>query len=991
MSKLVAAAALRWHWAFVCCIALGFMVAAGCPQFPPDDDGTPATRMYSGRVNDTQALVALIIHDSEVIAYVCDGIEGDATISGWFEGLVQDGMIDLPLVSGTSYEGTGAGRRLTGNVQNGAIEGEYILEDGTTRSYRAELNPENTPGGLYVSADDESTTGVVVTNEGEAQGLSRSADTGWTARVTLPDALPTKLTSGGTLNVEVLSKLLQVNIIRTIPDLRIIIRNELDPLPTVGNGTLMVHVLVENDRAVGYRYATPRPDAIGLPTLELTRQLRGTNRPPKALRAFMRVRVLDESGGVLSGQYIRDPLSRFVEVPAGEKGEELFWTQTDREPASILLAVPNIKGARRIALTRFNDFDQPIDAGEVDLSAKPTPRKQRTAQSTDYDPANAEHATVIDNGSSQDRFDLLILAEGFRDTNADRLAFNQAVQDLLNYMWTIPIYAEFQASINVHTAYLPSVDSGANHPQEDPPVEVDTPYGAFFNCNSIERLLCLSNAGQQLAYDVAELAAGNLGEGSIDSILVLVNDSKYGGAGGAILTSSINVQSPEIATHEFGHSAIGLADEYETEYEALVEAARLKPNVSGEIGQPSELKWFDLVTPGTAIPTALDNDGCTRNFGCTPFNQASTLVGMYEGAGYVACGSFRPTTACHMRCYVNDFCPVCARAFRNVLEPFTPPTVDMYMRDNRLDVGNVPSPANVEDPPGSGQRVKPYHSVDIRVDAPPFGEFGTEAPHENPIAGVANRVFVTVHNRGTEPAGEFASVTLHAASATGGAPPFPGANWANLGAVGAVVPGLNGSFTMMLVWNVPADAAEHTCLIATVASASDPLPPLNDPSLTNLVRTHNNITWKNLHVVTVPEIQGEISNFADELQPIVFRIEAPDVPVGTGFDLSHDDTLSMTEFEPGDVRQMDLLEAQAQSFRFVRSQAGQEWFSLRTDLPGSLERVPFRANFVLKVQLPGGTPVGERYTISIDQIAVDPQTGILGDIIGGNTYSVSFD
>lgn len=964
----------------------------GCVENPMDVPADqPPAKAFAGKVEGTAALVGIITDGAEVAAYVCDGVEGSAGLGGWFDGFVQNAAFSLGLVPGTGYKDTGGARMLTGEILGDAIEGQYILEDGSTHAWRAELIEEGTIGGLFVSNDDEALTGVIVTGQGEGLGLSRLKDTGSTAVV----ALPSRLKTTGTMIVAANNRKLPVSFIRNVPDLKRIIRDEKDPPPNSdGLGTLMVMVLVDGDKAIGYRYIEARPDPIGRPTIELTRQLEGANRPPRALQATMRVRVLDINGAILSGQYIRDPLSPFVEVPADEKGDNVFWTKVDRKIRSFLVAVPNHKGAARLVFTRFNANDQPIEAGEVNLLAPPTARPfkpLRNAQAANgYDAADAEHATVVDNGPPQERFDLLIIAEGFRDTNADRLAFDQGVQDLLSFMWTIPIYAEFQASINVHTAYLPSVDSGANHPEDNPPVEVDTPFGAFYNCNDTERLICLSDEGEELAEEVAAGSPGNYGEGSVDAILVLVNDEEYGGAGGSILTASLDSDSPEIATHEFGHSAIGLADEYEDEYDDLVEWSRLQPNVSGVIDEPDELKWFDLVDASTSIPTAVDDDNCARDSGCTASTLPPGTAGMYEGAGYSACDSFRPTTSCHMRCFVNAFCPVCRKAFRDTLDPFQPPTVDLYMRDNRLDVGAVPSPSNVEDPPGSGQRVKPWQSVDIRIDAPPFGDFGTDAPHENPIAGVINRVYMTVHNRGTDPVGAFADVDIFVAGATGGAPPFPGANWSFIGSLGATVPGQGGSFPLLLNWDVPADLPAHTCMIVTVDSDADPLPAL-EGGLSSLVRNSNNITWKNLHIVQVPQIEGEISNFVEEPQPIVFRIEAPDVPVGTEFNLTHDDVLAMAEFEPQDPRQMDLLDDENNTFQFARSDVSQEWFSLRTDLPAGQDKVPFVANFVLKILLPGGTPVGNEYTISIDQIAVDPQTGILGDVIGGNTYLVAFE
>lgn len=757
-----------------------------------------------------------------------------------------------------------------------------------------------------------------------------------------------------------------------------------DPPPTVGQGTLMVMVVAEANKATGIRYVVSRPDAIGKPTIRRTAALQKPGVTGDILQAHMYVQVLDQGGNVLSGLFIEDPFSPFVEVPADEKGTNLFWTKVDQKITSFLVAVPNVKGADRLAFIRFDGGGNRIDSGQVSLSD----RRRKQARTFQYNTTDATHATIINNGPSDQRFDLLILAEGFQDTNADRALFNQKVQEVVNFFWSIPIYYELRAAMNVHTAYLPSVDSGADHPNDDPPLERDTPFEAFFDCNDIDRLICLGAEGRELAYEVAQDAPGNYGAGGSDAIMVLVNDTEYGGGGGDILTSSIDAQAPEIASHEFGHTVIDLADEYEDPYPSLVETARTKVNVSGSVDSRADLKWIDLVDPATPIPTAVDDDGCAQDSGCSPSTLPVGTVGMFEGAGYVPCDSFRPTTSCQMRCYVGAFCPVCRGTFYDTFDPFPRPVVDLYMRDNPLDVGNTPSPANVEDPPGSGNRVKPWHSVDIRVDAPPFG--GTE--HENPRAGVTNRVFITVHNRGTSAAGVNTGVELHIAGATGGAPPFPGANWFFIGGGNILVPGQEGFGIIVIDWDAPLNTPAHTCALALCGTADDPM-PVPAEGLTSFVRNNNNVTWKNLHVVQDPVIEGEISNFEIQVTPIVFRIEAPDVPVDTEFNLGIDGPVVFQQFEPGALQEMVLAgEEGGTQFAFVRGGPQQQYFSLRGDLPGAEnDKVPFTMPFILKIGLPGGTPTGMPFTISIDQISVDPETGLLGDLIGGNTYSVALE
>ena len=45
-------------------------------------------------------------------------------------------------------------------------------------------------------------------------------------------------------------------------------------------------------------------------------------------------------------------------------------------------------------------------------------------------------------------------------------------------------------------------------------------------------------------------------------VIVVVNSTVYGGSGGSVGTYSLAGGATEIAIHEMGHTAFGLADEY---------------------------------------------------------------------------------------------------------------------------------------------------------------------------------------------------------------------------------------------------------------------------------------------------------------------------------------------------------------------------------------------------------------------------------------------
>jgi hypothetical protein len=634
-----------------------------------------ADKGFVAKLDNPDALIGILIQDGEALAYVCDAVEGRSSISAWFEGGLAEDRLEMAAIVGTTYETTSLNASISAAVQEDAIRGVLKLDDGTEIAFTAMPAQPETAAGLYVDLDDEALTSAVVGNDNQLKGLSRLRNEGWTSRVT--PAAP--LTRGGSITVnfntgQAVAVRRTIPVRRVVTELRPLVTPQPDAPPTGGDGTLMILAQVNTSRQViGHRYLVERPDPIGVPTVKLTEHL--SNSPARALQGFMRVQVIAESGAVLSGQYIDDPLHEFVEVPQSERGDAPYaWIRT--EPVrNFLVAVPNMPRARRVVFTRFDSAGRPIRAGGIDLLARSLRKEQSRQQSatTNYDIDAMEYDTVHGNGPPQERFDLLILAEGYQNTNQDRQAFNEAVSNALQYLWTIPIYFDYQQKINVHTGFLPSVDAGTSTQGGPNPVDKDTVYQSYFDCNAVAdcRLLTLTTDGRQFAFEVAQNAPGNYGVGSIDVIMVLVNDQTWAGAGGGkLFTVSAHPDSPEIASHEFGHSAIGLADEYESVYSDLaISFAQQKVNVSGPVVNRTDLKWIDLVHPSTNIPTQTDSTCVRAGPGdCTASTLPVGTVGMYEGAGYAACGSFRPTTWCIMRCsYTEEFCEVCRKAFRDTL------------------------------------------------------------------------------------------------------------------------------------------------------------------------------------------------------------------------------------------------------------------------------------------------------------------------------------
>lgn len=277
---------------------------------------------------------------------------------------------------------------------------------------------------------------------------------------------------------------------------------------------------------------------------------------------------------------------------------------------------------------------------------------------------------IVDNGPDTERFDLVIVAEGY--TEADQAAFAEHAQQLADFMLATPPFSFNCSAFNVWRIDVVSDEAGADDPVacSGSGATPATYFDATFCADGvIQRLLSVDSG---TAIDVL-----NANVAGWDQAIVLVNSSIYGGSGGSVGVSSISGDWELIAIHEIGHAAFGLADEYEywagcgvdidRDNHPLVEPA--EPNVTTET-DPALLKWADLIAAATAIPTT-ENADCTMCDGQPNPFPGDTVVGLYEGAHYYHCDAYRPVFHCMMRNFA-PFCPVCTQRILDTLAPFQP-------------------------------------------------------------------------------------------------------------------------------------------------------------------------------------------------------------------------------------------------------------------------------------------------------------------------------
>ncbi len=250
--------------------------------------------------------------------------------------------------------------------------------------------------------------------------------------------------------------------------------------------------------------------------------------------------------------------------------------------------------------------------------------------------------TIIDNGDSANRVDLVILGDGY--TSAELTKYAADVENVVAGFLSEEPFSEYQNYFNVHRIDVISNESGIDHPETD--TFRDTALNSYYNCAGIQRLIC-TDVGA--AYAVLDTSVSTEQR---DISLVLVNDPEYGGAGGAIAVASTNASAIDIVLHELGHSFGLLADEYFNSpppcnaavepYEANVTIETDRQLIKWNNGGGPPSGWIDQSTP---IPTVDDSFDVT---------------GLFDGGRYCqpGLGMYRPTWNSKMRSLGAPFGPV---------------------------------------------------------------------------------------------------------------------------------------------------------------------------------------------------------------------------------------------------------------------------------------------------------------------------------------------
>lgn len=297
---------------------------------------------------------------------------------------------------------------------------------------------------------------------------------------------------------------------------------------------------------------------------------------------------------------------------------------------------------------------------------------------------------LFDSGPPSIRWNLVIVSDGYQAS--DMAQFASDAQEVTNQLLAEPPFdrPELTCAMNIYRLDVTSTDAGADKPNcadgNGTGDFVDTYFDATFCVGGgTQRAIGGNNA---LVQDTVEDWIPEWHQ-----ILVLVNDPERGGAAGSIGWFSTGGNDwRETAIHELGHSAFGLADEYDYGGpDVWEEGEPSQPNVSTE-PDPALVKWSALVTAGPDVPTRANPHNCTQSdIGINPLPTGT--VGTFEGAKYSRCGIYRPVWSCMMQTTLSPFCPVCTQAILEVMAPFSQPAPsgDIELATPSVNFNDVPT------------------------------------------------------------------------------------------------------------------------------------------------------------------------------------------------------------------------------------------------------------------------------------------------------------
>jgi hypothetical protein len=279
-------------------------------------------------------------------------------------------------------------------------------------------------------------------------------------------------------------------------------------------------------------------------------------------------------------------------------------------------------------------------------------------------PPDYNVVTIINNGPTENRIDMVFLGDGYRVQDLGQYA-NDVNAVIAGFFAQSP-FNEYASYFNVYRVDVDSNEQGiSNDPCYYPGVTRDTALRMRFDNPPNERRLYIADLnGLDAAYAAADLAPDS------DEIMDLGNTDTYGGSGryyidreGLACLAGANVWRVDTALHEFGHSFTDLADEYNypptydyNDSDVLSLKANTSTDNAQEMwnGQTKWYRWLDTFAlppppPPPPPPQPLPLGFVYAFPGATVWNVTTGNYVAYRS------GVYRPTDLSKMRVLGNPF------------------------------------------------------------------------------------------------------------------------------------------------------------------------------------------------------------------------------------------------------------------------------------------------------------------------------------------------
>jgi hypothetical protein len=256
-------------------------------------------------------------------------------------------------------------------------------------------------------------------------------------------------------------------------------------------------------------------------------------------------------------------------------------------------------------------FPAPDASVEIVLKKRDARNNWRDLWTTSIDPSDmfidrskpaapAPMIPIQKMGDPATKVDLLLLGDGY--TRAEAKKFEADARRLVKVLFSTSPFKEHRTDFNVWGLCPAAAESGISRPSTGVYRDSLSTYDAF---GSERYILSFDNHALR---KVAQFAP-------YEFVEILANNRTYGGGGIFNLYSTVAVDNAfanYVFVHEFGHHFAGLADEYYTSSVAYTPSTERvepwEPNATALL-DPAKLKWRDLVSPDTPIPTPWDKQG----------------------------------------------------------------------------------------------------------------------------------------------------------------------------------------------------------------------------------------------------------------------------------------------------------------------------------------------------------------------------------------------